>query len=96
MATVRRVVQGPINFLDTSNHDNDRRRHEVTLTAAALQFSMRDPRITSTICGISQTARIKETLAWAAYPIPDGFWAEVTALPWEAGDPEATRVYRPG
>ncbi|MDP9137111.1 MAG: aldo/keto reductase [Pseudomonadota bacterium] len=64
--------------------------------AAALQFSMRDPRITSTICGISQTARIKETLAWAAYPIPDGFWAEVTALPWEAGDPEATRVYRPG
>ncbi len=64
--------------------------------AAALQFSMRDARVTSTICGVSRKERVKETLAWAAYPIPDELWAELSALPAERGDPEATRVYRPG
>jgi D-threo-aldose 1-dehydrogenase len=64
--------------------------------AAALQFSMRDPRVTATICGISSVERIEETLRWATYTIPDALWAELRALPWETGDPEATRVYRPG
>ena len=64
--------------------------------AAALQFSMRDRRITSTICGISRMERIADTLAWAAFPVPDVFWTELTGVPWEAGDPEATRTYRPG
>ena len=64
--------------------------------AAALQFSMRDERVASTVCGISSRERIKETLAWAAWPVPDALWAELTALPYETGDPEATRAYRPG
>jgi len=64
--------------------------------AAALQFSMRDRRVSSTICGISNIERINETLAWATYPIPDALWTELMALPWEMGDPEATRTYRPG
>jgi D-threo-aldose 1-dehydrogenase len=71
-------------------------RLEVPPGAAALQFSMRDPRVTSTICGISSPERIKETLSWAAYPIPDALWAQLLALPSETGDPEATRTYRPG
>jgi D-threo-aldose 1-dehydrogenase len=64
--------------------------------AAALQFSMRDPRVSSTICGISKKERIQETLDWAAYPIPDALWADLEALAFETSDPEATRIYQPG
>jgi D-threo-aldose 1-dehydrogenase len=71
-------------------------RHHVPPGAAALQFSLRDQLVTATICGISKMERIQETLEWAAYPIPDAFWAEVKTLPFESGDPEATRSYRPG
>ena len=71
-------------------------RHGIPPGAAALQFSMRDERLTSTICGISKPERIKQTLDWARYPIPQAAWDELMALPFESGDPEATRVYRPG
>jgi D-threo-aldose 1-dehydrogenase len=71
-------------------------KHGIPPGAAALQFSMRDKRIASTICGISKKERIKETLDWAAYPISDEAWTELLALPFETGDPEASRVYRPG
>jgi D-threo-aldose 1-dehydrogenase len=71
-------------------------KHGVPPGAAALQFSLRDERVTATICGISKVQRIRETLDWASYPISDAFWAELTALPFETGDPEATRDYRPG
>lgn len=71
-------------------------RHGIPPGAAALQFSLRDPRIASTVCGISKPERIKQTLDWAAWPIPDAAWAELMALPCEMGDPEATRVYKPG
>jgi D-threo-aldose 1-dehydrogenase len=46
----------------------------VPLTAAALQFSMRDPRVVSTIVGISRPERVKQTLDLAARPIPDELW----------------------
>jgi D-threo-aldose 1-dehydrogenase len=71
-------------------------RHGIPPGAAALQFSMRDQRVTSTICGISKPERIKQTLDWARYPIPQAAWDELIALHFESGDPEATRVYRPG
>jgi D-threo-aldose 1-dehydrogenase len=71
-------------------------RHGIPPGAAALQFSMRDERVTSTICGISKPERIRQTLDWARYPIPQEVWDELMALPSESGDPEATRVYRPG
>ena len=60
-----------------------------------LQFSLRDERVSSTICGISKPERIKQTLE-ARYPVPQAVWDELMALPFERGDPEATRVYRPG
>lgn len=50
------------------------------LAAAALHFSLRDPRIASTIVGISRPERVEETLALAAYIIPDAFWSEVAAI----------------
>ncbi|HSM40180.1 MAG TPA: aldo/keto reductase, partial [Afifellaceae bacterium] len=64
--------------------------------AAALQFSMRDPRITATICGVSKPERVAQTLEWASYPVPDAVWEELMALPYETGDPEASRDYKLG
>ena len=63
--------------------------------AAALQFSLRDPRIASTICGVSRPERIEETLAWAKWQIPEEAWKELLALPFSTDDPEATRDYKP-
>jgi D-threo-aldose 1-dehydrogenase len=71
-------------------------RHGIPTGAAALQFSMRDQRVTSTVCGISKPERITQTLEWARYPIPKAAWDELLALHFETGDPEATRVYSPG
>jgi D-threo-aldose 1-dehydrogenase len=56
---------------------------------------MRDKRVASTVCGISKPERITETIAWSEHKIPDSAWDELLALPFERGDPEATRVYRP-
>jgi len=39
---------------------------------------------------------VKETLAWADWPIPAALWEELNALPFATDDPEATRDYRPG
>ena len=71
-------------------------RHGIPVGAAALQFSMRDTRITSTICGVSKPERVHETLDWAAWEIPEAAWDELMALPFGTDDPEATRVYKPG
>ncbi|MEZ5860436.1 MAG: aldo/keto reductase [Geminicoccaceae bacterium] len=71
-------------------------KHGVPPGAAALQFSMRDPRVASTICGVTKPERVTQTLEWAAYPIPDAAWDELLALPFATDDPEATRVYDPG
>ncbi|HRO11905.1 aldo/keto reductase [Amaricoccus sp.] len=71
-------------------------RHGVPPGAAALQFSMRDPRITATICGVTRPERIAETLEWAAWPIGEEVWAELLALPFATDDPEATREYKLG
>ncbi len=55
-------------------------RYNVPLGAAALQFSLRDPRIHSTIVGISRPERIAETLALAQHPIPDKLWDQLAAV----------------
>lgn len=71
-------------------------RYGVAPGAAALQFSMRDPRVTSTVVGVSKPERVQQTLDWAAAPIPAEFWQAVEALPYSNDDPEAHRVYNPG
>ncbi len=71
-------------------------RHGVPTGAAALQFSLRDRRIASTICGVSKPERVAQTVEWANWPIPDAAWDELLALPFTTDDPEATRDYKPG
>ncbi len=70
--------------------------HQIAPGAAALQFSTRDPRVTSTICGVSKPERVAETLAWAAAELPDALWESLAKLPFDTTDPEAHRDYRPG
>jgi D-threo-aldose 1-dehydrogenase len=55
------------------------RDHSIPLAAAALQFSLRDPRVTSTIVGISRAERVRETLELAQLSIPEALWAELNS-----------------
>ena len=51
----------------------------IPLGAAALQFSLRDERITSTVVGVTKPTRIQQLLDWASWPIRDHVWAEIEA-----------------
>lgn len=55
-------------------------RYGVPLAAAALQFSLRDPRVTSTIVGMSRPERVAQTIELARITIPDPLWEELSAL----------------
>lgn len=63
-------------------------RHGVPLGAVALQFSMRDPRITATVCGVTRPERVAETIAWATLPIPDALWEELMECGFDTNDPQ--------
>lgn len=54
--------------------------HRVPLAAAALQFSLRDARITSTIVGVSRPERIAETARLATWDIPEELWETLAPL----------------
>ena len=66
-------------------------RFGVPLGAAALQFSLRDPRITATIVGMTRPERIAQTLELARHPVPEALWLELDALAGPPVDPEAER-----
>ena len=70
--------------------------HGVATGPVALQFSMADKRITSTIVGVTRPERVSETLDWAETEIPDDLWASLAGLPYATDDPEANREYKPG
>lgn len=55
-------------------------RYQVPLAAAALQISLREPRIDTTIVGISRPERVAETIALAHHPVPAALWAELAAV----------------
>jgi D-threo-aldose 1-dehydrogenase len=50
------------------------------LPTAALQFSLRDPRIHMSVVGISKLERLQPLLASAEAVLPDEFWAAVEKL----------------
>ncbi len=60
--------------------------HDISLAAAALQFSTRDPRVTSTIVGMSEPRRVDQTVALLETPIPDALWDELLPLTDASGD----------
>jgi D-threo-aldose 1-dehydrogenase len=52
----------------------------VPLAAAALRFSLRDPRVVSTIVGMSRPERVGQTLELATHPIPDELWGRLDSF----------------
>ena len=71
-------------------------KYNIPLGAAALQFSMKDPRISSTIVGITKKSRIDQIVEWSNFEIPEDAWTEILSLPFSINDPEATRNYKLG
>lgn len=67
------------------------KEHGVPLAAAALQFSLRDPRITSTIVGLSKPERLQQTVDLARFAIPDEIWPKLDAVGFSMRDPEEDR-----
>jgi D-threo-aldose 1-dehydrogenase len=53
-----------------------------------LQFSLRDPRITATIVGMSQPVRVEDTVALATVAIPDALWDELAEVPFDMTEPQ--------
>jgi D-threo-aldose 1-dehydrogenase len=62
--------------------------YDVPLAAAALQFSLRDPRIASTVVGMSKPERVAQTLELANYPIAPELWPELDEFGYDTEDPE--------
>jgi len=56
------------------------KRYNLPLAAAALQFSLRDARIVSTIVGITRPERLSETLRLAQAPIENELWDELDSI----------------
>jgi D-threo-aldose 1-dehydrogenase len=65
--------------------------YDVPLAAAALQFSLRDLRIVSTIVGMSHPERVQQTPDLAACAIPSELWARLAEHTVAPVDPEAVR-----
>ena len=55
-------------------------QYNVPLAALALQFSLRNPRIASTIVGISRPERVTETVKLVRYPVPAALWHALSAI----------------
>jgi D-threo-aldose 1-dehydrogenase len=75
----------------TRRYEDVCQRHGVSLPAVALQFSTRDPRITSTIVGMSRPERIQQTIDYLLEEVPQAVWDEVAELPFDRDDPEKNR-----
>ena len=103
------LAKGPDNFKKVTYQDATEeklaparefekvcKKHNVELGAAALQFSLKDNRITSTICGVTSVESIEKNLAWANAEISDEFWDEISKLSFSINDPESERVFTPG
>ena len=63
----------------------------VPFAAAALQFSTRDPRITSTIVGMRTVGDLEASIALDDIEIPDELWDALLAVPldpstWQDAD----------
>jgi len=72
------------------------KNYNIDIGAAALQFSIKDKRITSTLCGVTSVQSIEKNLEWASIEIPKECWNEISKLPFSSKDPESDRVYTPG
>ena len=64
------------------------RKYNVSLRAAALQFSLRDSRITTTIAGMTSPEQIDQAISDSQVVVPQELWNELDQLAIYEGDPE--------
>lgn len=64
-------------------------KYQVPLAAVALQFSLRDSRITSTVIGMSSSKEVDQNIELAGIKIPKGLWVELANLSTDDTDPTA-------
>ena len=55
-------------------------RHDTDLATAALQFSLRDERIATTVVGFSKPERLTQIMRSLATALPEDFWHELAEL----------------
>lgn len=68
---VMRAVQGMEQLCD---------KYGVSLSAVALQFSLRNPIVASTVIGLSSPDRLDETARLADLEVPESLWTEIDQL----------------
>ena len=71
-------------------------RDGVSPGALALQFSMQESGITSTVVGVSRPDRVAQTLDWTRQDIALRTFEEGISAGYSSEDPEVGRVYVPG
>lgn len=62
-------------------------KYHVPIAAVALQFSLRDPRITSTVIGMSNPKEVDQNLELAEVKIPEEVWVELANVSTVTKDP---------
>lgn len=73
--------EAPPAMLDqTRKLDAACQRYGVSLRVAALHFSLRDPRVHSTILGMTRPERAQQAVTDALTPVPDALWEELDAM----------------
>ena len=53
--------------------------HGVELAAAALQFPLAHPCVSTVVVGMSNAAEVSQNLAWLEAPIPASLWDDLKA-----------------
>jgi D-threo-aldose 1-dehydrogenase len=71
-------------------------RDGVSPGALALQFSMQESGVASTVVGVSRPDRVAQTLDWAKQDIAVHTFKEGTSSDYSSEDPELGRLYVPG
>ena len=71
-------------------------RNAIPTGSAALQFSVCDLRVTSTVIGVSRPDRVQQAIDWALAGLPGAVFDELSAVTFSIEDPEANRRYVPG
>ncbi len=64
-------------------------KHDVSLTAAALQFPARDARVGTTLLGASSPGQLQESLAALSQSVPEAFWDEAQDMGLNQSPPDA-------
>lgn len=51
--------------------------HGVPLPAAALQWPLRHPAVTTVVVGTARATSVEQNIGWMSMPIPDGLWSDL-------------------